>query len=440
MTGSDGHPAILDVVEHDQCIACGACVSACPNDAVAPVFHLGRGAHEVAIVDAQACIGCPAPCDDVCPSLQVDLRELLGDRVPDDQPVARVGPVEEVLLAASPEHRDNGVSSSGGIVRALIVAALAEGTPVVCLADDNGTQSVETLLDPDDIDRVPGSIYHSVSFAGAIEALAAAPRPALLVSTPCQLEGIVGYIHRVDPSLEDRIALRVGLICGWMYTHHSLTAFQHYKGVEGDVTAAAYRGEDEAGRLKLTIDGVQHDWSRREFATTGDRLDYQASFSRYANRARCRVCEDHLNVLADIAVGDAWLERKQGEKLSIVVLRTPTGRRAFEQLAQSGAIEVESGTIDDIRESQSDRLVDGDEARALGAWLREGGAVSPVFDFGDGAEALLTRSDRASFRWEWMLRGLLRSGRHATFRRLYAGRAASRRVVGAVRRVVRSSR
>ena len=71
-------PAIVNVVTDDLCIGCGACVYACPAGAIEPTFNSFRGAHEVEVVDFQSCERCPAPCESVCPSLEVNLLELLG--------------------------------------------------------------------------------------------------------------------------------------------------------------------------------------------------------------------------------------------------------------------------------------------------------------------------------------------------------------------------
>lgn len=51
-------------VNEDECIACGACESACPSDAIK--------VDEKAVVDADACIECGA-CVDECPVEAISL-------------------------------------------------------------------------------------------------------------------------------------------------------------------------------------------------------------------------------------------------------------------------------------------------------------------------------------------------------------------------------
>lgn len=416
-------PRIAEVVESDLCIACGACVQACPADAVRPAYDAYRGAHEVRVANPQACMTCDAmPCDSVCPSLQVDFPRLARQTgLSTDEKMTRLGSVEAVYLGYCQPHRDNGVSSSGGIVRLLIERALAAGTPVLCLVKKEQGYGPEVLHRPEDMSRVPGSIYHGVSFNEAIPLLRALEQPCYLVSTPCQLEGILKFAAAYEPALLGKIALKIGLICGWMYTDHALHAFMRFKGVTGPLIDAGYRGEDKVGLLKIRAADGEHRFHRRVFASRSEKLDYQASFSSAANRLRCRLCQDHLNVLCDVAVGDAWLARRTAEKLSIIVARSGRGLDVLESLRVSGALHLEDSGAADILESQSDDLVEGITARSFGQYLKQRGITAPRFDYIGVDSVTLPLSARARFGFgmELLLRRLLRSGSYRVFRGMY---------------------
>src|SRR5690606_37960767 len=110
--------------------------------------------------------------------------------------------------------------------------------------------------------------------------------------------------------LSEKIALIAGIICGWMYSHHGIRAFSSYKNINQEIKDVRYRGEDKVGKLKIFTNDEVHTFDRRKFHSFKEILDYRASFSTDVNRLRCRLCQNHLNVTADIAVGDAWLARK----------------------------------------------------------------------------------------------------------------------------------
>ncbi len=409
-------PQIATVIAEDMCIACGACIHTCPARAIVPHFDAYRGAHEVRIARPDQCAECAAPCDAVCPSIEIDLCGLL-----DRMQVERTGQVRGVYVGFARAHQDNGRSSSGGLIRAFIEDSLRAGRPVICLASVGDDYEPDVLRTVDDLARVPGSIYHSVSLTRTLGLLRELDRPCTLVAIPCQLEGARAYIRRVEPELEARIALTVGLICGWMYSHHGLRAFLRYKGIAGDVEDAQYRGEDKVGLLKVKAGGVLYKYNRRQFGSLAEYVDYRASFAAPVNRMRCRVCEDHVNVLADVAVGDAWLDRKRGQKLSIAIVRTERGERAMSDMRARGAIDVEDGATADIDESQSRDLVQGQTARRVGSYLRGRGMHAPRFLFsqsGDSAPAP-SASDQRRFGLELRLRDLLRRGAYRRYRLAY---------------------
>lgn len=425
--GSTERPVILDVVDEDMCIACGACLEACPADTVTPAFSEERGVWEVQVNDRNRCLACNEPCADVCPSVQVNLPALA---ITPSGDVTRPGPIEQVRIAWAPEHQHNGVSSSGGLVRLLAQQAIESGTPVLCLGSrENGGYGPIVLNQNEDLARMPGSIYHSTDFTAALSILRCLRCPARVIAIPCQLEGMMAYIRKMEPDLDQRIELRVGLICGWTYTHHALKAFASLKGMEWPITDAQYRGEDRVGLLKLTVGQTTHAFKRREWDNRAEANDYRACFGRPANRMRCRVCEDHLNVLADISVGDAWLQRVGRRKVSLAVARSARGRMVYEGLLASGRLYDEAGGVEDLIESQSADLVYGHTARHINRMLSRQDRLTPRFVFAGEANRPAshpTWRDRLDFAIECKARVWLRSGRYVIYRRLMVAHRAIR--------------
>lgn len=411
-------PLINKVVENDFCIACGACVEVCPQKVVIPFYNDYRGAHEVKIEDSTHCSECSAPCDSVCPSIEVDFQKISNNN---HFPQDRVGPIESTFLAYSSEYQFNGKSSSGGTIRAFIADALKKETPVICLTKEGNEYKPSTLYKIEDLDNVPGSIYHSVSYTDCIKHLKMLEKPCFLVATSCQLEGVLNYINFEEPSLRGKISLIIGLICGWMYSDHAVQSFARYKGIQSPVHDAQYRGEDKVGLLKIWTDREKHSFDRRKFSTIKESLDYKASFSSSMNRLRCRVCENHVNVLSDISVGDAWLERKQSEKMSIVIARTTKGKEAVLRLKDQGDLLIEQSDVSDILESQSENLVEGYSARKMSKFLTERDIKTPNFNFGESSTSTLKVSFRELMKinQELFFRALIRDTSYKKYRFLY---------------------
>ena len=412
---------ILDVVAADLCIACGACVHACPPSVIESIYNETRGAFEVHIRDQSACVSCSAPCEQVCPSVEVDFSKLgIGSKM-DGGPVSREGSIRETWLGYSPDFQHNGVSSSGGFIRGVIRHSLDHSLPVVCLCADGNDYAPRLLHSTKDLTLVPGSIYHGVSFVKLIDVLHEANEPVLLIATPCQLEGLYKYIKIVEPVLAEKIAIVVGLICGWMYSNHALHAFASFKKISSPVLNAHYRGEDKVGRLKLYTETETFSYDRRRFDTKREYYDFRACFSSMLNRLRCRLCENHVNVLADIAVGDAWLKRRSDEKLSIIVVRSPTGSDLMARMQEAEEVKLIPAEPADLNESQSDNLVYGYVARQLNRFVAHKGIAVPRFYFAEPHtpmpyEGLLVRM---LYHFEYGLRKLVRQGRYRLFRKGY---------------------
>lgn len=110
-------PLIKRVIEGDQCIACGACISACPPDNVRSSYNGLRGSMEAEIVSPERCDGCDMPCDSVCPSIAIDFvkaRAAIHRGNLDDAKPLRDGWIRSVHLGWSANYQNDGISSSGG--------------------------------------------------------------------------------------------------------------------------------------------------------------------------------------------------------------------------------------------------------------------------------------------------------------------------------------
>lgn len=361
-------PDLGVVIDNDLCIGCGACVAADPTlslklDPVKQIFEPSHVGNALAA--------------SVCPAIRVDYSRLQAERFPDMVP-GPFGVVESVYLAQSVDHERNLAASSGGLIKELLISLLEDDDVdgAIALGHVDGLEFEPRLLTAvDEVDRLPGSVYHNLPKHRVLELLKELEGSYVLVAIPCELEGIFTYMYEVEPALAGKVHTTVGLLCGWQYSHHALRAICEFKGVDFDsITDVSYRGGGPVGKLRIaTREGGETSVNRRVD------LSYQTAFDRHFNTPRCHLCINHANFLADIVVGDAWLPSTVTTKtgISLVITRTARADQRMRDLAEAGRIVVTEVSTAEIEESQTHRIAFGDFSYAYADHLRALGRFVP---------------------------------------------------------------
>jgi coenzyme F420-reducing hydrogenase beta subunit/polysaccharide pyruvyl transferase WcaK-like protein len=360
--------SLQGVIDAGMCIGCGACTVADPS-----VRLRIEPERQILLPDHASGPAAAA----VCPAVQVDFAGL-HSRVFPGLEVGPFGVVDSVWLAQSTDEPRNRAASSGGLIKELMLELLARDDVdgIIALGHVDGLDFAPRLVtEPHEVDELPGSIYHNLDQGDALRILRAREGRFVLVAIPCQLEGIYQYVHTHEPELAARIHTTIGLLCGWQYGFHAIRAISHYLGVDYDAIAdIAYRGGGPVGKLRIrTRDGQEASASRRVD------LSYQVAFDRSFNLDRCHTCINHSNFLADIVVGDAWIPATVFSRtgVSLVICRTPGSRRLLDELADDGRVVVAEASTDEIRSSQTDRVIFGDFAYAYADHLERVGVHHP---------------------------------------------------------------
>lgn len=359
------------VISSGMCIGCGACEMADPTVRVS--LNAKKLIYEPETAGSQKAA-------DVCPAVSVDYEGLQQYLFPGET-VGPFGVVRSVHLSQSTNNDRNVKASSGGLIKELLRHLLSSGDidGVIALDHVDGIEFAARLVTTvDDIDTLPGSIYHNLKQTPALELLRDTPGRLALVAIPCQLEGLYAWVKQQAPELRTKIVMTIGLLCGWQYSHHSIEAMGEYLGYDpAAISDISYRGGGPVGKLTVsTHDGKQYTASRRvDFG-------YQVAFDRHFNTTRCHVCVNHSNFLADLVVGDAWLPSTVFTKtgISLVICRTEFAEQSLQNLVDAGSCVSIQVTEDEIRESQTERVVFGEFAYAYAEFLRSLGLHTPTLN------------------------------------------------------------
>jgi coenzyme F420 hydrogenase subunit beta len=323
------------------CTQCGTCVSICPVHAIVADANGVRLQGE--------CIECGL-CYDFCPGREMDFTALsavhLGS-VPNDPLLGHYRRLS-VARAQSAEVRQQG--SSGGVVTALLLHLLEtkeiRGALGVTTDLERPWKPRPALLtERVEIMAAAQSKYSLVSVAAMLRTARREPGPFAVVGLPCHVHGL-RRLQRLG-SYRTQFPLTIGLFCGFNLlptaTDHLIAKIGLHKE---QIVNLQYRGGPWPGGLLVqTSDGQQRFIPKHLYG--------------YVNLAysprRCLTCPDLTNELADLSVGDCWLEQYSGG-WSTVICRSVRGERLLKAAEQAGVLSVEDISREDLLRSHGHLL------------------------------------------------------------------------------------
>lgn len=327
--------------EKDLCHGCGACVLACPREAVR-LTETAAGAL-VPIIDAAKCNECGL-CAQACPQISlegaVDWTGMDPFR----------GTVLGAFCAQATDPALLASGQSGGAVTAILAALLeanAVDVAVVTHMPEDGTLTPEVcaVKSLDGVRTAQRSKYCPVPVLTCLPD-SDAGRVAL-VGLPCHMHGLACLRAARSPRLPDA-TLTIGLFCDRVLLLAAEDYLIHAAGAKrADVASLDFRAKELRGwpgdtRIR-TRQGTDI-WLDRRY-----RLCCKDVFTPTA----CRFCFDKMNAMADIAAGDAWGVRADPKGWSVLLARTQRGLESILAAEAAGWLKCEPVDAEQVFRGQA---------------------------------------------------------------------------------------
>ncbi len=379
---------VQHVYDDGLCMQCGTCEGVCPTGSVSLTWDLRVGYR--LRVDEQSCTDC-GRCHDACPGPGLDFspgawwRECNEGAPFEDF----LGPWRRLWFGWSADPRVRHAGASGGVATTLMQAALETGAVdavvAVRMSAANPLEAEGVICrSPEEIAACRGSKYDVVAINTILRRILEEPgRRYALVGLPCHIQGL-RLAQRRSRRLRERVALTLGIFCGLTQEPRATAVAARQAGLDpADLRSVSYRGPGWPGGMRLV--------DRLGTVRWRDYPDYFDRQMAAHTPPRCRLCPDALAELADVSVGDAWLDRFTGsDGVSDIIVRTPAGERLLEDAAES--LMLQTASPQEMVASQTEtQLVKRDVCRGR-LWLRSL-AGHPVPDY-PGLELSASAGDR----------------------------------------------
>ena len=273
--------------EKEKCCGCGACMNACPKNAIS----MQEDAYGFLYpqIDADACIKCGA-CQRAC-----RFQHKTEEHIP-VQTFAACVKSDSIL-----KH-----SASGGAFTALAQATLAKGGIVFGAAFDETWKVCHISIDSEEgLSKLQGSKYVQSNIAHTyqqVKKLLKEGKRILYSGTPCQIAGLYGYLGKDDENL-----LTADLICHGVPNQRML---QDYLKSLGEVTYFTFRDKSLGWGIngRAIVKGQKK--PLKLWRSASPYLYYFSQGLIYRDSCyQCKYTCQHRP--ADITLGDYWGIEKQ---------------------------------------------------------------------------------------------------------------------------------
>jgi coenzyme F420 hydrogenase subunit beta len=231
-------------------------------------------------------------------------------------------------------------------MQAALEAGTVDAVVAVRMSAANPLEAESVICrSPEEVAACRGSKYNVVAINSALGRILEEPGRYALVGLPCHIQGL-RLAQRHSRRLRERVILTMGIFCGLTNEPRATAVLAQQAGLDpAAIRDVSYRGPGWPGGMRL------EDWHGS--VRWRDYADYADRRFMALTPPRCRICPDALAELADISVGDAWLDRFEGsDGVSDLIARTPAGERVLADAA--GYLSLQPASAAEMIASQSE--------------------------------------------------------------------------------------
>lgn len=347
------------VVDQELCVGCGICASQSNRKIQMRINDFGFWQPEF-IMELnndqdeqllQICPFNPQPSDDVLTEDQIsDIFLNEAENYHSD-----IGKFNNLYAGYSVSHRSN--SSSGGlatfIAEQILSGGIANSVIAVTESEKNNYFEYKLIHKFEEISTASTTKYFPVTMSEVIQEIENHSGNVAVIGVSCFIKGI-RLLQKQKPYYREKIPFVVAIICGGLKSSY-FSDFLAYSAMEG-------KGQYKEPKYRV-----------KDFNSTASDYSFSCvdSFDDEIKKIRmrdlpdmwgtgmfkspaCDFCEDVTGELADISLGDAWIEpyRSDGRGNNVIITRTKLADAIIDEGRRSNELIVDLIGTSEVIKSQ----------------------------------------------------------------------------------------
>ena len=329
------------VIKQDMCIGCGACLYSSSNDNLVmswnkegflnPTSETPEKEYEESL---KVCPFNPFPDKEV--RTENEIAKIFLNDAPNRH--LRVGHYYNTYVGYSNRYRLT--SSSGGMATYLIDQLLNKNIVDAVVTVKEGKDSFyeySVIRSTDELISTSETKYYPVTLGTVINQLKTSNERFAIVGIACFIKS-VRLLQFYHPELKEKIKFTIGIICGGVKSKFFAEYLAEKSGVSSNqFSKPQFRIKDHKSTASDYSFGCKD--SKGELHTVKmKKVGDMWGSGMFKNNA-CDFCDDVTTELADISLGDAWLNpyNQDGKGTNVMVTRS----KLAEKLINDGIINKE---------------------------------------------------------------------------------------------------
>lgn len=344
------------VIKQDLCIGCGACLyTSSKNDLKVQWNHEGflvPSSDNSQVISEESLKVCPFnPFPEKEVRTENEIADIFFKNTPNKHP--RIGNYFNTYVGFSSKYRLT--SSSGGIATYFLSELLKKKIVDAVITVNEGEMffyEYSVIRSSDELINSSKTRYFPVTLATVIEQLKNSNERFAIVGVACFIKSVrlLQYYH---PELNDKIKFLIGIICGGVKSRFYTEYLASKSGVKGNqFFNPQFRIKDFQSEALDYLFGCND--SIGKFRSIRMRKVGDVWGTGLFKNNACDFCDDVTTELADISLGDAWIDpyKKDGKGTNVIVTRSYLADRILHDGMKKNDLQIDFLSISSFLKTQ----------------------------------------------------------------------------------------